>query len=194
MRRTRTDAWTYVWVDMFSRKSAKIDIEQLLPYKSKFLMIDRVVLYEPNRKIVTQKHITGAEWYITDHYPQDPMMPGHITAEVMVQTCALLFRAIYEKRKDATVYLTSSRTRFFSVVRPEDRIITTAQPIRVTTGAAIFRAEARVRGELAARGQFTLAFSTSGDKDAEKNAALHISEISKVRSSSPSTLAHCRPC
>ncbi|MHC4509877.1 MAG: 3-hydroxyacyl-ACP dehydratase FabZ family protein [Planctomycetota bacterium] len=169
-------------------------VEHLLPYKGKFLMIDRVVLYEPNRKIVTQKHITGAEWYITDHYPQDLMMPGHITAEVMVQTCALFFRAFYELRKDVVVYLTSSRTRFFSVVRPQDRIVTTAQPIRVRSGTAIFRAEARVRGTLAARGQFTLALSTSGEKDAEKKAALPISEIRKVRSSSQPNPAYYQPC
>lgn len=179
----------YFWAYMFDKKSTKIRIDQLLPYKSRFLMVDRVVLYEPNRKIVTHKLITGAEWYITDHYPQDLMLPGHITAEIMVQTCALFFRAIYGLSKDMTVYLTSSRTRFFSVVRPQDRIVTTAQPIRVTTSAAILRAEARVRGELAARGQFTLVLSTSDEKDLQKKPALHIREIRKGP-----TLAGCRPC
>ncbi len=82
---------------MVKDNSAEVDAKGLLPYRGDFLVIDKILLYELEHKIVTQKYITGNEWYIKDHYPDNPIMPGHVTAEAMLQTCALFLEGIDEE-------------------------------------------------------------------------------------------------
>ncbi len=146
---------------MVKDNSTEVDLKRLLPYRGNFLLIDKILLYELEHKIVTQKYINGKEWYIKDHYPDNPIMPGHVTAEAMLQTCALFLEGIDEEGKDRIIYLASSKTRFFKVVRPGDTLIITAYPARILSGTGIFKAEARVKDELVAKGQFTLAVETS---------------------------------
>lgn len=141
--------------------SEEVDVRKLLPYRGEFLLIDKILVYEPEHKIVTQKYITGNEWYVRDHYPDNPIMPGHVTAEAMLQTCALFLENVNEEAKDKVIYLVSSKTRFFRVARPKDTLIMTAYPSRVLSGMGIFKADARVKGEVVARGQFTLAVGPS---------------------------------
>ena len=136
--------------------STKVDVKRLLPYRSNFLLIDKILVYEPEHKIVTQKYIAGNEWYVKNLHPGNPIMPGHMTGEAMLQTCALFLANIDAEGKDRIIYLASSRTRFLRIVKPKDTLIITAYPTRILSGKGIFRAEARVKDELAAKGQFTL--------------------------------------
>ena len=147
--------------DVAKDNSTEADVKRLLPYRGDFLLIDKILLIEPEHKIVTQKHINGNEWYIKNHYPDNPIMPGHVTAEAMLQTCALFLEDIDEKGKERTIYLSSSKTRFFKVVRPGDTLIITAYPTRIISGMGIFKAEARVKDKLVAKSQFTLKVETS---------------------------------
>jgi 3-hydroxyacyl-[acyl-carrier-protein] dehydratase len=146
---------------MLKEKSTEVDVKSLLPYGSDFLLIDKILLYEPEHKIVTQKYVIEDEWFIKEHYPDNPIMPGHLTAEAMLQSCALFFESIDGEGKDRIIYLTSSKTRFFRVVRPNNKLIITAYPIKILSDTGIFRADAHVENELVAKGQFTLTVKTS---------------------------------
>ena len=138
-------------------KPSQIDLKKVLPYRNPFLLIDKMLSYKPDKEIVTQKYVTGKEWFLRGHYPGNPVMPGHIIAEAMVQTCALFFKKYIKDKKNINFYLAASKLRFFRIVRPKDKMIIKAHPVRIFSKAGIFKVEVHVKNKLAAKGEFSIA-------------------------------------
>ena len=66
------------------------DIQDLIPHRYPFLMVDRVVELVDNQRCVTTKCVTINEPYFQGHFPGRPIMPGVLMIEAMAQTCAIL--------------------------------------------------------------------------------------------------------
>lgn len=64
-------------------------ILQSLPHRYPFLLIDRVVQFEPGKNITCIKNVTFNEPYFGGHFPGIPVMPGVLQLEVMAQASAL---------------------------------------------------------------------------------------------------------
>jgi 3-hydroxyacyl-[acyl-carrier-protein] dehydratase len=65
-------------------------IEDLLPHRPPFLLVDRVVEMEPGKRIVAVKCVTMNEPFFVGHFPGAPVMPGVLIIEAMAQTAAVL--------------------------------------------------------------------------------------------------------
>ena len=66
------------------------DIERLIPHRWPFLLVDRIVEYDPEgSRIVGLKAVSAAEWYFQGHFPGQPVMPGVIQVEALAQTMAV---------------------------------------------------------------------------------------------------------
>lgn len=65
-------------------------IKKFLPHRYPFLLIDRVVSYEPYKSIVAIKNISINEPFFQGHFPTQPIMPGVLIVEAMAQAAALL--------------------------------------------------------------------------------------------------------
>jgi 3-hydroxyacyl-[acyl-carrier-protein] dehydratase len=66
------------------------EIMRILPHRYPFLLVDRVVDYEPGKKIVGIKNVTINEPFFEGHFPGHPIMPGVLIIEGMAQTGGLL--------------------------------------------------------------------------------------------------------
>lgn len=130
-----------------------IEIQQYLPHRYPFLLVDRVLECEPGKQIVAIKNVTFNEPFFAGHFPKLPIMPGVLIIEAMAQAAAILAFKTADRLpgNDALVYfLGIDEARFKRPVTPGDQLKFTARIERNIKGVWKFAAEATVDGKLAA--------------------------------------------
>jgi 3-hydroxyacyl-[acyl-carrier-protein] dehydratase len=97
------------------------EIEQLIPHRWPFLLVDRIDEYDPGaRRIVGAKAVTATEWFFAGHFPGMPVMPGVLQVEALAQTMAV-FVAKQEGFGDRIgLFAGIDECRFKRVVKPGD--------------------------------------------------------------------------
>jgi 3-hydroxyacyl-[acyl-carrier-protein] dehydratase len=133
------------------------EISSILPFKGILRLIDKVLLYEEKVKIVACRHIASKELFFKGHFPGYPVMPGHLIAEAMAQTCALFFKGHHLSENKTAYFLSFSKVRFTGQVRPHDDLIITAVPVKMISYGGIFKATVKVKSRTVARGEFGIA-------------------------------------
>ncbi len=71
---------------------ARVDIKTLIPHREPFLMLDRLVDYQPGQALVAIKAVSRGEPWFQGHFPDLPLMPGVLMVEALAQTCAAFMR------------------------------------------------------------------------------------------------------
>jgi len=135
----------------------RAEIETILPHREPFLLIDEVVEFEPGKRVVARKLVREDEWYLTGHFPGRPVMPGVLIVEAMAQTGAVAVLAQEENRGRIAYFAGIDDCRFRRIVEPGDALDLTCELDRLRGPVGRGKAEARVGGELAARGTLTFA-------------------------------------
>jgi 3-hydroxyacyl-[acyl-carrier-protein] dehydratase len=140
-----------------------VDIQQILtrlPQRYPFLLVDRILQITPSERIVGLKNVSINEPFFAGHFPGNPVMPGVLIVEAMVQVAAILvsFRPGIE---DRLIYLASlERVRFRRAVRPGDRLITTVVALRGKGPFGKAHMTATVEGTVVAEGIVTYGLVT----------------------------------
>jgi 3-hydroxyacyl-[acyl-carrier-protein] dehydratase len=132
-------------------------IEEILPHREPFLLIDEVLELEPGERVVARKRVRSDEWYLRGHFPGRPVMPGVLIVEAMAQTGAVAVLAEDENRGRIALFAGIDDTRFKRIVEPGDELELecTLEQVRGPVGKG--RARATVDSELAARATLTFA-------------------------------------
>lgn len=131
-------------------------IEQLLPHRYPFLLVDRVVDFEPRKRILAYKNITANEPCFTGHFPGNPVMPGVLIIEALAQAGGLLTTLTaqaegHERAGEKLFYLVKvDGAKFMKQVVPGDRLELDVELRRVIRNMAMYTAIARVDGEAVA--------------------------------------------
>lgn len=83
-----------------------LGIQKIIPHRYPFLLIDKIVEYEDNQRVVGLKNVTANEYFFQGHFPGRPVMPGVLILEAMAQTAAVLARTSTDGvYPDKTVFL-----------------------------------------------------------------------------------------
>jgi 3-hydroxyacyl-[acyl-carrier-protein] dehydratase len=138
---------------------SKREIEEILPHRDPFLLLDEVTELEPGVRVVARKRVRADEWYLAGHFPGRPIMPGVLMVEAMAQTGAVAVLADEANRGKLALFAGIDDVRFKRIVEPGDELELTCELERVRGPIGRGRATAVVGDELAARGTLTFAVS-----------------------------------
>ena len=129
-----------------------MDINQVLKYlpqRYPVLMIDRVLVREPGKRIVALKNVSANEPHFQGHFPGRPIMPGVLILEAMAQAAGLLVFLSEGTKPDAAsvyYYVGIDNARFKKPVVPGDVLELEVSIDRFMRGIGKFTCTARVAG------------------------------------------------
>ncbi len=126
------------------------EIIQLLPHSYPFLLLDRVIEFEPSKKIVGIKNVTYNEPFFTGHFPQKPIMPGVLIVEAMAQAGGVLAFKSFPDKKGAVFFTGIDNARFRKPVIPGDQLKLVVNVIKHRREIWLFDGNAFVDNELVA--------------------------------------------
>lgn len=102
-----------------------IDIQNYLPHRYPFLLVDRVVEFEAFKRIVCIKNVTINEPMFSGHFPGKPVFPGVLIVEALAQASGILaFRSRNRTLDDGYLYYLAGtdKTKFKRMVVPGDQV------------------------------------------------------------------------
>ncbi len=136
------------------------EIKEYLPHRYPFLLLDRVVAFEKDRRITAIKNVTANEPFFPGHFPHLAVMPGVLIVEAMAQAAAVLsLRSMGHKNDGKSVYyfVGIDGARFKRPVVPGDTLTIEVEQGRVSRGMSKYAGVAKVGGELASEARLLCA-------------------------------------
>jgi 3-hydroxyacyl-[acyl-carrier-protein] dehydratase len=92
----------------------------LLPHRAPFLFVDDVDECEPGVTVRAHYRVTGAEPFLTGHFPGNPVFPGVLQLEALAQAGAIAVLADDRYAGKLPLFGGVEEVRFRRVVRPGD--------------------------------------------------------------------------
>jgi 3-hydroxyacyl-[acyl-carrier-protein] dehydratase len=138
---------------------SKADIEQILPHRDPFLLLDEVIELEPGARVVARKTVTEED--CAGHFPGNPIMPGVKMVEALAQAGAVAVLSQEENRGKLALFAGIDDVRFKRVVRPGETLLLECDLETVRGPIGRGKARATVDGQLALRGTLTFAVDQS---------------------------------
>ena len=102
------------------------EIREYLPHRYPFLLVDRVVELEVEKRVKAIKNVTCNEDFFNGHFPDHPVMPGVLIIEALAQAAGVLgFKTMDKKPSEGSIYLFvgADDVRFKRQVVPGDQLI-----------------------------------------------------------------------
>ena len=126
-------------------------IQAILPHRYPFLLVDRIIEYEPGKRVVGIKNVTINEPFFEGHFPGAPVMPGVLIVEAMAQTAGVLMLANLPDRESKLVFFTGiDGAKFRRPVVPGDQLRMQLTVLKLRSRYIRLRGEAYVDGQLVA--------------------------------------------
>ena len=128
-----------------------IAIQQILPHRYPFLLVDKIIELEPRIRIVGIKQVTINEHFFTGHFPQAPVMPGVLQIEALAQVGAILALREFENRDSKIPFFSGiQEAKFRRPVVPGDTLTLEVTALRIGSRMQKMRGVAMVDGNVTA--------------------------------------------
>ena len=133
----------------------RAQIEEILPHRDPFLLLDEVLELEPGSRVVARKVVTEED--CAGHFPGNPIMPGVKMVEALAQAGAVAVLSLEANRGRIALFAGIDDVRFKRVVRPGEELTLECLLEQVRGPIGRGKAKATVGGQLAVRGTLTFA-------------------------------------
>jgi 3-hydroxyacyl-[acyl-carrier-protein] dehydratase len=132
-------------------------IQQILPHRYPFLLVDRITELEPDKRIVGIKNVSISERFLSEHTGNPPGVPPTILTECVAQVGAILILSKPENRDRIPLFVGIERVRYRRPVCPGDVVEIEARVKRLRSRMGQLYGFARVNGEVVLDGTMTFA-------------------------------------
>lgn len=139
-------------------------IQNLLPHRYPFLMVDRILECDDRERIVGVKNLTINEPFFQGHFPGQPVMPAVLQLEAMAQVGGILLNKI-TGRVQVMYFLAIDKARFRRQLTPGDQMVIEARFLKFRLNMARFAGQITCNGELASEAE--LMFGAPRESTAE---------------------------
>lgn len=105
-------------------------IMEFLPHRYPFILVDRILELEPEKRVLALKNVTINEPFFQGHFPGNPIMPGVLIIEAMAQTGGVLAIESFSLKGKIFYFMGMDKVRFRKPVVPGDQLILDVQILR----------------------------------------------------------------
>lgn len=133
------------------------EIQEIIPHRHPFLLVDRIEELEPGVKAVGYKAVTYDESFFKGHFPQEPVMPGVLMVEALAQVGAVAILSVPENKGKTAYFGSINSCKFKKKVVPGDLIRLECELIKVKGPVGVGKATATVDGKVAVAAELTFA-------------------------------------
>jgi 3-hydroxyacyl-[acyl-carrier-protein] dehydratase len=137
-----------------------MDIMGFLPHRYPFLLVDRILEIEGEKRIVGLKNVTINEPFFQGHFPGAPVMPGVLIIECMAQVAGvMIYRDMPDKDRKLIYFTGIENAKFRRPVLPGDQLRIEMQIVNRRTNFGKMNGQATVDGKLVAEAIVTFAIT-----------------------------------
>jgi beta-hydroxyacyl-ACP dehydratase FabZ len=134
------------------------EILEIMPHRYPFLLVDRIVEFDGQSRMVGIKNVSFNEPFFTGHFPENPVMPGVLVLEALAQVGVILLFIADENRGSKLVYFSGiDSCRFRQPVVPGDQLRLEVTSIKRRGNYFKMKGEALVDGALVAEAELSCA-------------------------------------
>ncbi|MBN1872259.1 MAG: 3-hydroxyacyl-ACP dehydratase FabZ [Candidatus Omnitrophica bacterium] len=134
------------------------DIKKILPHRYPMLLVDKIVEFEEDKRIVGIKNITANEPFFEGHFPDNPIMPGVLIVEAMAQVGGVLMFNKESNLNKPAFFLGVDNARFRKAVIPGDILTLEIEVLKLKTRVAQLHGKARVESDIVAEADIMFGF------------------------------------
>lgn len=133
------------------------EIQQILPHRYPFLLVDKIVDMEPGKSAKGIKCVSANEMQFMGHFPQLHVMPGVLIIEALAQTGAVALLCEEENKGKIAFFGGIKNARFRKQVVPGDVLELSCEIISRRGPVGVGKATATVDGKVAVTAELTFA-------------------------------------
>jgi beta-hydroxyacyl-ACP dehydratase FabZ len=139
------------------------EIMKLLPHRYPFLLVDRIIECDDEKRIVGIKNVTMNEPFFQGHFPGEPIMPGVLQLEAMAQTAGVLLNRASGNPDAIPFFMGIDGARFRRVVKPGDQLRIEIDITKARSRMARFKGRIFVGDELASEAEMMCMLGSKDD-------------------------------